>query len=35
MPQAARLRKLNQIAIRQMKLLTNDIRIKRLELEGK
>jgi hypothetical protein len=30
-PQAERLRKLNQIAIQQMRLLTNDRRIKRLE----
>ena len=31
LPQSERLRKLNQIAIRQMMLLTDDIRIKQLE----
>ena len=31
LPQAERLRKLNQIAIQQMKLLTEDTRIKQLE----
>ncbi len=35
MPQADRLRKLNQIAIQQMKLLTDDTRIKRLETGDK
>jgi hypothetical protein len=34
-PQAERLRKLNQIAIQQMKLLTDDSRIKRLEAGAK
>ncbi|MBU1487466.1 KilA-N domain-containing protein [bacterium] len=34
-PQAERLRKLNQIAIQQMKLLTDDSKIKRLEAGGK
>lgn len=34
-PQAERLRKLNQIAIQQMRLLTNDIGIKRLEAGDK
>ena len=34
MPQAERLRKLNQIAIQQMRLLTNDTGIKRLEVGG-
>ena len=34
-PQAERLRKLNQIAIQQMRLLTNDIGIKRLEVGDK
>jgi hypothetical protein len=34
-PQAERLSKLNQIAIQQMRLLTNDIGIKRLEAGGK
>ena len=35
MPQAERLRKLNQIAIQQMKLLTDDTRIKQLEAGDK
>ena len=35
MPQAERLRKLNQIAIQQMRLLTNDTGIKRLEARDK
>ncbi len=35
MPQAERLRKLNQIAIQQMRLLTDDTRIKRLEAGDK
>ena len=35
MPQAERLRKLNQIAIQQMRLLTDDLRIKRLEAGDK
>jgi hypothetical protein len=34
-PQPERLRKLNQIAIQQMRLLTEDSRIKRLESGGK
>jgi hypothetical protein len=34
LPQAERLRRLNQIAIHQMKLLTSDARIKRLEGKG-
>ena len=35
MPQAQRLRKLNQIAIQQMRLLIDDTRVKRLEAGGK
>lgn len=35
MPQAERLRKLNQIAIQQMRLLTDDKRIKQLGAGGK
>ena len=34
-PQAARLRKLNQIAIQQMRLLTDDAGVKRLEAGDK
>jgi len=35
MPQSDRLRKLNQIAIQQLKLLTNDATVKQLEAENK
>ena len=35
LPQAERLRKLNQIAIQQMRLLTNDPGVKRLETKGR
>jgi hypothetical protein len=34
-PQAERLRKLNRIAIQQMKLLTDDVLVKRLEAKDK